>query len=466
MTGVAPAPSIAGPAEPRRVIDAIADAVVGVRFRDLPEGVVTTIVDAVTDAVGVGIAGSREPIATALLDGLDVTHTPGKSPLIGVAGSTAATTSALFNGAVIHALDFDDTNHPAYAHPSSHLVPVLLSRLGSVDGARAVCAYAIGLEVEARLGRTLNMGHYLAGWHATGTFGTLAATAAAAMLADLDLAQTRMALAMAASMSSGLRSNFGTMTKPLHAGLAARNGIQATALARAGLTASVNAIDGEFGFLDTLSGGGEYTSLDTSCWQTLGTEWETVSPYGLAIKPFPACGATHPAIEAALAVHDQLGDEPIGNVSVQTTRHSHRILIYPRPRSGLEGKFSMQFCVAAALERGEVGLATFSDAVVEDSRIRDLMERVDVGVHPDLADNTEFAAEVTATSITGRRASSRVELAKGKRARWMSTTELSAKFRDCAESTLGPAGSAAAFKLLQTLPDLADLGRLADAFRP
>lgn len=413
-----------------RIIDAITEAVVKLSFAHLPDEVVATATDAVTDAIGVGFAGSGQPIAAALGEALPIVGSAAGARLIGRVGSADPQTAALYNGAVIHALDFDDTNHPAYAHPSSHLVPVLLGA-DSISGERAVLAYVLGLEVEGRLGRTMNMAHYLAGWHTTGTFGTLAAATAACVAYELSADQTRTALGIAASLASGLRSNFGTMTKPLHAGLAAQNGVRAACLARAGFTSSEEAIDGRFGFMEVLAGTGA-GAPDTSSWATIGSKWETTSPYGIAIKPYPACGATHPAIEAAQRVRAELGGEAIDCLTVRTTPHSSKVLIYSRPVSGLQGKFSMEFCVAAAVSRDSIGLATFGDAVVADPVVRALIERTTVEVHPDLIDNTEWAAEVEAVTTSGRTHSVLVPLAKGKRERWLTEAELRAKYDDCA----------------------------------
>jgi 2-methylcitrate dehydratase PrpD len=248
------------------------------------------------------------------------------------------------------------------------------------------------------------------------------------------------------------------MTKPLHAGLAARNALQAVRLASSGFTASDDALDGPLGFVETYSGlsredaspRSSFAADPRDCWMTLGEEWMTISPYGLALKPYPSCGATHPAIEAALLARAEVGDAEIEHVSVNTTENSSRILIYAEPTTGLEGKFSMQFCVAAALERGFVDLSTFSDASVRQNSTQLLLRSISVGVHPELRDNTEFAAEVTVRAAGGREVRRRVELAKGKRERWLTTVELRAKFRSCAEPVLGADQANEAFELAPT----------------
>ena len=462
--------SAAGSAVEVRVVDRIAEFVAGLNYSDLPATVVSTVVDAVTDALGCGLAGAREPLAGSIRRALDIVPaTSGAAdPVIGVDAQASWEAAAVYNGAVIHALDFDDTNHPAYAHPSSALVPVLLdaARREDADGELAVAAYVAGLELEARLGGTLNMAHYLEGWHPTGTFGTLAAAAAASVLYRLDVDQCRTALGIASSMASGVRANFGTMTKPLHAGLAARNGLQAARLAAAGLTASIDAVDGTFGYFDvfgTVDPGGAL-SFDT--WTDLGREWATVSPYGLALKPFPSCGATHPAIEAALQATTDLRERAIAKVTVGTTPHSASVLIYSRPRTGLEGKFSMEYCVAAALTTGRVDLDSFTDAAVNDPRIHALIDAVEVVVDPTLSDNTEWGAQVEVQTVDGESIRHRVVLATGKRDRWPSVQDLELKFVSCAAPTLGEPQAHDAFTAIRELPQLATLRELGSVVRP
>lgn len=434
-------------------MDRIAGFVTALRFDDLPDRAVEVAVDAITDAVGVGLAGSREPLATPLLSTISPTPASRGVPLLGTTRYAAPADAALYNGTVIHALDYDDLSHPAYAHPSAHLLPVLISLGGraGVDGRDLITAYVAGLEVESRLGRCLNMGHYLHGWHTTGTFGTLASAAAAAMLLDLDATHTALAVGIAASSAAGLRANFGTMTKPLHAGLAARNAVLAGLLAEQGFTASPLALDGRYGFLDVYQAG----ERDDTVWDDLGATWEITGRYGLAIKPYPSCGATHPAIEAALTVREGIGRRAIERIQVGCNRFGPQILIYDDPHEGLQGKFSMQYCVAAALATGQVGLDTFGAATLHDPAVRDLLHRVEVSVAADsvVRDSSEFAASVTVTTDDGQTTEHTVPLAKGKPERWLDDAELRRKFVDCASRVLPRPRAEHGYALLQALPE-------------
>lgn len=435
----------------------IASFATDLRFGDLSDQAVRVAVDAITDAFGVGLAGSREPLTAPLLATLPPAPSPDGVPMLGSPRRAWHADAALYNGAVIHALDYDDLSHPAYAHPSAHLVPVLISLGDQVDGERLVTAYVAGLEVEGRLGRCLNMGHYLRGWHATGTFGTLASTVAAAILLELDSSRTAMALGIAASTAAGLRANFGTMTKPLHAGLAAHNAVLAARLAHAGFTASPGALDGQHGYLDVY----QTEHRDDTVWDDLGSVWEITSQYGLAIKPFPSCGATHPAIEAALVVRERIGRRGIERIEVKCSKLCPQILVYEDPDEGLQGKFSMQYCVSAALATGRVDLETFQPAALRDPTIRKLLHVTEVNVATDASvrESSEFAASIAVTTDDGRVTEHTVPVAKGKPERWLDEAELRGKFLDCASTVLPRLRAERSYALLQALPEQP---RLAD----
>ena len=208
--------------------------------------------------------------------------------------------AALVNGTSAHALDFDDVNMSMRGHPSVPLLPAVLAlgeKIGS-SGRELIDAFVLGFEVECKLGRVIGAAHYALGWHATSTLGTLGAAAACARLLRLDMERTQIALGIAASLASGVRQNFGTMTKPLHAGWAARNGVIAATLADRGFTADSAAIEGESGLLHAASGGAR---LNSRALASLGDPWEIVSP-GIGVKLYPCCYATHRAIDAALEI--------------------------------------------------------------------------------------------------------------------------------------------------------------------
>ncbi len=261
-------------------------------------------------------------------------------------------------------------------HPSVPLLPAVLALGEKLDssGSEVIDAFVLGFEVECKLGRVIGAPHYALGWHATSTLGTLGAAAACARLLRLDADQTQTALGIAASLASGVRQNFGTMTKPLHAGWAAHNGVIAATLAGRGFTADSAALEGESGLLSAASGDARLNSRALS---RLGDPWEIVSP-GIGVKLYPCCYATHRAIDAALEIvaSDGPHHSNIESVEVTVSRGTLMPLQKPLPATGLEGKFSMEYCIAAALADGRVGLATFTDDAVRRPDLRKLMKRV------------------------------------------------------------------------------------------
>src|SRR5262245_7697231 len=252
----------------------VADFVAKSRWEDCPEAAVTAARRAILDCLGVMLAGSAEPSARIVQS---IAAAEGGAPLCTVIGTgrrSGAVWASLCNGTAAHALDFDDTNFVLLGHPSAPVLAASLAaaELALADGQALLHAFLLGFEVETTLAAVINPAHYERGWHATATLGTLGAAAAAARLLGLDTAQIAAALAVAASQSSGLKENFGTMTKPFHAGHAARSGVLSALLAREGWTASPTALEGPQGFFHVLGAG----SRDMNAIETLGAPWKIV----------------------------------------------------------------------------------------------------------------------------------------------------------------------------------------------
>jgi 2-methylcitrate dehydratase PrpD len=443
----------------RQLTARVAEFVSGTSFDDLPDEAPALVRDALTDCVGVMLAGAREPLAELALS--VVGGGQGEVPLVGTSGSSAGPVeAALYHGAIAHALDYDDVSHPSYTHPSCHLLPVLLSlaRRVEADGRDIVTAYTVAVEIEGKLGRAMNLGHYNRGWHSTATLGTMGATALGANLIGLDREATAVALAIAGSSASGLRSNFGTMTKPLHAGLAARNGVLAVLLAEAGWTATLDILEHPLGFQQVLAGEG---GVDPTAWSKLGEPWELVTEVGLGLKLYPTCAATHCAIEAAQRLRDRIGGAEIVRVTVGQSELGSRILIHPSAPTPLAAKFSMPFCVSAALLTGDTGRHLFSDVGINTTAIRTLMERVTVHIDERVRHHPDFGAAVEIELADGAILEELVTEPKGTQHRWPDRAELKAKFDDCATATLAPAAADRAFEAWQTLPETAALEELA-----
>ncbi|VTU19743.1 MmgE/PrpD family protein [Variovorax sp. PBL-E5] len=421
--------------------------------------------DGITDCVGCIAAGRREPLAGKLLRAL-----PGRAFEGSIDAETAVmafsdraalpTDAAIFNGALAHAIDFDDSSHPAYAHTSAVLVPTLLSAsaMARVSGTDAINAYIVGLEMFGKLARGMNNRHYENGWHATSTFGTIAAAAAAAMLLRLPAAQIAGALNLATSFASGLRAHFGTMTKPLHAGIAARNGIQAAMLAREDFGCASAALDHPYGFATVFNWGPD--KADLGAMGKPGEALEILTDYGLSLKAFPSCGATHPGIEAATKVHRWLAGRKPRRVRIGVPELSFRPLIHHSPKTPLEGKFSLEFCVAAGLLDGQVRIDTFTQARVSSPDIVGLIARTTMEVDERVRFDPEWATAVRVETEDGAMHEELVPLAIGKVGRWFSENELRTKFLDCCRGVLADDRADGLFRTLRDLPSLDSLATL------
>lgn len=461
---VAPARPAAGVDTPGGIAHAFAERIHALQPGDLTPEVLHWAGVGLLDTLGVTLAGSREPavrLAAAALDPAD-----GPALWFGQRRRLRALDAALLNGTASHALDFDDCNNTMGGHPSAPVLSALLplaEELGST-GSDFVLAYVAGFEMECKLALAVNFHHYTKGWHPTATLGTFGAAAACARLMGLDVAATATALALAASFASGIKANFGTMAKPLHVGHAARNGLLAARLARAGFTASSERVfEHEHGFLEVFNGAGTYDiQRGLAAW---GAPMDIVSP-GIAIKQYPCCGSTHPAIDAMLTLVRQhrLRDHDVAQVvawvHARRLQHTNR----PDPRTALDAKFSLQYVLARALADGCVAVPHFEGEAHAEPRVRALLPRIRVAAYD--ANRFEpanhFGGAVRLTLTDGRVLEASVEQALGRSsAHPLPAERLLEKFRLCARTVLRQDAVdtiAAQIQTLATLPDLRSLG--------
>ena len=417
--------------------DGLVDFCRSLRGRQLSAEAVRRSTDAITDTLACMALGTTQELEPKLRRALYSQRTISQlleqlsAAELRLGSADTLGSAALYLGTLAHAADFDDISHPAYCHASALLLPALLVRgavLG-VSGDQLIRAHIVGIETLGQLGRRLNTAHYERGWHTTGTFGAIGATAALSFLENFSDDQMRGALGVGASLASGVRQNFGTMTKPLHAGLAARSAILATRLAEQDFTCAADAIEGKFGFLKVFGG-----TAPASYAKPWGQPLEIETEAGIGLKAYPCCAATHPAIDAARALRDGLNRpsaEQIKSVRVGASRFAMQPLIYDIPQSGLEGKFSMRYCVAAALLDGNVKIGTFAESQIKREGTTRLMPKITVEIDPLVADDHEFAAIVEVELMSGRREAVRVDVASGKPGNWLSEELLKEKFFDC-----------------------------------
>jgi len=443
------------------VTDRLARFIVATDYDSLPEEVVTAAKRAVLDTLAVTLAGYREEASRIVTDYVRELGTVGEAGVVASGFRAAASEAALANGTMAHALDYDDVSTSMLGHPSAPLLPAVLAlaEKTGASGKDTIVAFVLGFEVECKMGLAIGAGHYARGWHATSTLGSLGAATACAKLLRLDLAATRATLGIAASLAGGTRQNFGTMTKPLHAGIAARNGVMAASLAAGGFTADATIIEAPLGFLH-LFGAGDHDAEKAVA--SLGQPFAIVSP-GVSVKLYPCCYATHRALDAALQLQGEASTEPgrIGRVEVKVSRGTAIPLIHHRPQTGLEGKFSMEYCLAAALLDGRVTPASFSDEAVQRPEAQKLLRRVEM-VEEGLGPPIVGPATVRAILDDGSQHSRHVETPRGDPKAPLTWDELVGKYRDCAAAILPDAAIARSVEIIAELEAAADVGGLMD----
>lgn len=430
-------------------------------YTDLPEEAARLAERCFVDTVGVTIAGAAADAGRLAATFSDRNGgTGGPASLIGHGFTTTLTDAAFVNGTAGHALDFDDVSPATSGHPSVPMIAPLLAAGEATDatGRDLLAAFVAGFETQAALAAPLLPSHYEAGWHATATFGTFGTTAAVANLLDLDESATTHALNIAASMPAGLVRNFGSMTKPMHVGQAARSGLTAALLAAEGYTADPNAIGGNRGFFD------RYAGAD-------GVDWEAFSGPdddlaflidGIHVKKYPCCYFTHASIAAAeelVQTHD-IDPTEVKSVQVIAAEGAGDVLAHADPSTGLEGKFSMEYTIARAVATGRVGLAAFDDDEVSDSTVQRLRDRVTFNTDPERPYDW-FGGTVTIDLADGQTVSKTREGPPGTHDDPLSDAELREKFVMCADTIGDSDAIAAAYDTLDSLRDHAVTEALA-----
>jgi 2-methylcitrate dehydratase PrpD len=389
----------------------------------------------------------------------------GCAAVVGTAHRLPSPWAALVNGTAAHALDYDDNLDPAVAHVSAVLVPALLA-LGEEQGASGgdcIDAYLIGFEVMSRLGEAMNMRHYQSGWHTTSTLGTVGAAAACARLLRLNREEASAALSLSTSMASGFKCQFGTMAKPLHAGLAAKNGITAAALAAAGLSAAAEAFDGDWGFHALLAGNPQ-PGLGAVL-PRLGTE-PAITEYGTWLKYYPCCTSAHQAIDALLELRRAHGLTPESIICIEVCLPEvfASNLMYTAPSNEMEARFSLEYCLAAALHDGGLTLSAFRPAAVTRQEVRALIPLIERKIAADTTSGSlaerQWSVTVTVEVDGGDKLTQTVDIPRGHPKAPLSNEELAEKFRGCAEDVLDVADATAALSMLRDLASLDHIGTL------
>jgi 2-methylcitrate dehydratase PrpD len=439
----------------------VAQFVAHADLQSVPDRARAAARDAILDAVGVALGGSPESagsIAAALAREEGAKE---EAAVFGHGFQTSAMLAAWANGVSAHALDFD-SSYVTMGQPMAGLVPTvfaLAEPLGA-SGRDLVDAYLVGYEVTGKLVRSISTRSDGGAWHATATVGSLGCTAAASRLLRLNEDQVRMALGITGSMASGIVANFGTMSKPLHAGLGARNGVMAAKLAQHGFSGNASVLEATNGYFAAFAGG---TPETTSYLEELGRVWEIEQ--GVRYKPYPCGGLCHSAIDAAIALRQEHGLRPdaIDGVKVQVTDHTANRIVFGIPETEVQAKFSMGYVVARALVDGQLAPDTFSDEAIREPAVLELARKVQMEVDPGFAtaQRVRSPARVSIRLSDGRTVSREVAAARGGPESPLSADELRAKFRTCATRVLADREVDRAIDLLASLEKLPDVKELA-----
>lgn len=436
-----------------------------VKFAGIPAAAQQTVKAAVRDCLGVALAGSREEDARICAEIARQENAKEETSVIGQGFKTSALQAAFANGTAAHALDFDHS-FTLMGQPTSPIIPAVFA-LGEALGAsgrQAIEAYAAGYEVTAKLVHSLRDSVH-DGWHGPSMVGLFGAAAACAKLLGLSAPQTEMALGIAASMAGGVVANFGTMTKPLHAGLGARNGVLAAKLAQRGYTANARAIEGGKGFYQVFH---PDTPVHDGPIEELGRSWSLLND-GIRIKPYPCGGLTHQVIDAVLDFRAKQGLKPemIEGIEVDVVKHTFERIVFRVPQTGIQGKFCMPYLVARAVIDGKIGLDVFTDTAVRDANILKFAERVQMKLDPDLkkTDAAGRPCRVTIRLKDGRTLSREAQHARGGPELPLTEEELRAKFMECAVQAIDRDAAEKALTDIERLETLSDIRPLCSILR-
>ena len=442
----------------------LAKRITALHYEDLPSQAVRWSKVGVLDTVGVTLAGADDPSARIVAGVLSST---GPSLVLGTAQRVGPLDAALVNGTASHALDFDDCNNTLGGHPSAPILPALFALADDIgaSGRDFITAYVAGFETECKISLGVNFYQYTRGWHPTTTIGVFGAAAACARLLGLDAERTAIALAIAASLASGIKSNFGTFVKPLHVGHCARNGLFSALLARDGYTASPVAFEHKQGYFEVFNGAGNYDAEKIlPAW---GKPFDIVEP-GIAIKQYPCCGSTHPAIDAALEIARTHDLKPEAVERIQCWTHKRRLehTNRPDPQSTKDAKFSVQYCVARALTDRKVTIGDFEGDAYKDARVRALAAKIEAAPYSteQFPAENHFGAELKVQLRDGTVLGAKVDQPLGRTsANPLPSDRLKEKFENCANRALAAQRTSLIYTAIMDLENLQDVRAINNA---
>lgn len=451
------------------IVEVLAEFVCELKHDDIPKTVRTRALHHMLDAAGIALASTRYEFAHKTLAGLQAVGGQGSVPVLGMPATLPLRDAAIMNGFLCHGLDYDDTHVAAIVHPTASVFPAVLSAAAHVGatGEELVTAFVAGVETAARVGMVAKSQFHQVGFHPTGMVGIFGCVLAVGKLMGLNKKQLMSAQGIAVSMASGSMEFLedGAWNKRIHPGLAAGSAITAAAIAKEGFKGITDPYTGRFGLYNAYLGCGPRTNdIDLSLATAgLGETWELLAT---AIKPFPTCHFSHGAIDAALALRDDVGDPAeIKSILARLPEGVHKTICEPeankkRPQNDYDAKFSTHFLVAASLIRGRLTLDELEPDVLRDPDILALADKLGYENDPDSPFPDAYSGELIITMKDGRELRHREHINRGAADRPLSNEEIIAKFDDNAIMAVNTQTAAKQRAALLTL-DSADVDAAA-----
>ena len=442
-------PSAGNP--PKRLSEMIADFVTGFDLKTAPPELIDRARVAITDTIGVMLAGSRQEVSQILCDMVRAEASAPAASIVGQSLRASPQLAALANGVAAHAMDYDFTYVAGQA--ASAVLPAVLplAEITGASPAEMVAAFIIGCEVAARVARANFLASSVGGWHTTGIVGAIAAAAASARLLKTPVAQIPHVVGISASLASGISVNFGTMSKPLHSGNAARNGVMAALLGSHGFTAQPNALEGHSGYFEDF---GRSLTVTYEPFNDLGQRYDLIA-LGYDLKAYPCGGLAHTSIEAALALRERLASRlaDITSIHCLVTRNAGQRAGLQYPQSVENAKFSLAYLVAYSFVHGTPKIGAFTEAAIRDERVKALAKTVSATVDPALGAGTrESPAILKVTLANGESFEQRVDFQTGSIRKPMTQAQVAEKFLDCATQSVSAETARKILAVLDALP--------------
>jgi 2-methylcitrate dehydratase PrpD len=445
----------------------VAQYIVQADLSQFPPSVTEKSKQCILDAIGCGLFGQEFEAPKIVLAQAEQWGGKPEASVLGRPLKLPSVTAAKVNGTALHVADFDDSSAHFRGHPTAVVLPPALALCETTrkSGREVLLSYIVGLEVGGKLGKVMGWSHYEIGWHGTGTIGTVAAAAASAKALGLNEEKTAHALAIAASGACGIRENLGTMVKSLHAGQACAAGVSAALLAGRGYQASLTAFEGRSGFYKVYNGG---DGID---------RWveELAGPSALdrvVFKRYPSCACTHPPLDALEDLKNEhaFSWEDVEEIICLVPPVTMSILVYTRPKTGLEAKFSNHYCLAASLVHGKLALSHFEDKALQDPRVKALIGKIKMVPDDEmgriLKENDFLSPSVLHIRLKDRTLTKRMLEARGGGSSPLSYEEIVGKFRICAGRILSAEKVEGVIGIVSSLESIRYITTLTEALSP